>query len=140
MRRRLPLLIDASSLHIADLANQSLILPGQRSCIRRRFEKLCLQHNLQITPVFEVDSLSLRVELVRRWNAATILPYAAAHGELARGDLIYRPIAMSQPLSSATASIRSACSAVIAEAASILGQSMADLVNGGAWPKATLVT
>ena len=130
---------DLSALRIRDLTGLALILPGERHCVRRRIEALCIQHNVQLRPIFQVDSLQLRKELVRRWNAATVLPCVAAHDEILRGGLTFRPIAEPRlTVLNATAFNRAATSPAIALAISGLRASMTRLIGGAAWPRARM--
>jgi DNA-binding transcriptional LysR family regulator len=126
-------------LRIRDLAHVPLILPSQRHCIRRRLDSLCLQRNIKLTPRFEIDSLRLRKELVRRWNAATILPYVAAKVELDRGALTFRPIDERRLiLRHAISFSRTPAVPFVTRAVDILGKSICGLVERGVWPGAKI--
>ena len=120
---------DHKALHIRDLAGLSLILPGERHSVRRRLERLCMRHNRQLRPIFQVDSLRLRKTLVRRWNAATVLPRVAVDDELRRGSLTFRPIEPRLTLQTAIAFNRAAAAPVAMDA---LRTSMQGLI--AAWP------
>ena len=130
---------DLSALHIRDLANLPLILPSDRHPVRRRLERLCHQHNVQLRPRFQVDSLRLRKALVRRWDATTILQRGAAHAELLRGSLTFRPLEPRLTLLTAIAFHRATASPSITLAVDALRTSMIGLIDSAAWPGITKV-
>lgn len=127
---------DHNALHMRDLAGLSLILPGARHPVRRRLDRLCLRYNLQLRPIFQVDSLQLRKSLVRRWNAATILSRGAVHDELQRGGLTFRSIEPRLTLVTAIACNRTT-TALVPQVMDALHASMIGLIGSAAWPGIT---
>jgi len=79
-------------LRLRELGGLSMILPSQRHPFSRALAKACLEHNVQLNPLYQTDSFVLRKELVRQWQSFTILPQSAVREELARGALAYRSI------------------------------------------------
>lgn len=120
-------------LHIRGLARLELVLPGERHPVRRRLERLCVPYNVQLTPCFQVDSLQLRKALVRRWNAATILPRSAVYDDLQRGSLTFRPIEPRLILPNAIAYHR-ATVAPPTPAMDALRTSLTGLIDSATWP------
>lgn len=125
---------DLGALHLRDLVGLSLVLPSERHPIRRLLERRCLQHNLQLNPLFQVDSLQVRKALVRRWNAATVLPRGAAQEELLRGGLTFRSIEPRLTLPTAIACRRTAPMTHVMDA---LRLAMVGLITSAAWPGIT---
>jgi LysR family transcriptional regulator, nitrogen assimilation regulatory protein len=90
-------------VRLRELAGHKLILPRAQHWIARRLAGAAFQRGVHIEPVFQVDSLALIKEMVRRLLGCTVLPCMAIRDELARGTLVFRPI--EQPTLCATHAI-----------------------------------
>jgi DNA-binding transcriptional LysR family regulator len=81
---------EKGAVHIAQLANLPLVLPSTDFGIRQRIDAACHQHGIVVTPVIEVDSLSMCVALIRESALCTILPPSELTREIQSGELVYR--------------------------------------------------
>lgn len=81
----------------ADLANERLILPGNRHCLCNILEECAAQAGVKLNPVIEVDSLSAMIALVRSGFGSTILPLPPVHHLIKQRLLSVRPIIDPQP-------------------------------------------
>jgi LysR family transcriptional regulator, nitrogen assimilation regulatory protein len=84
---------DRTPLRIRDLAKLDVILPSKRHPFSRELDRVCSQHNVQVSPSYRTDSFALRVELVRKWNSRTILPASVVRHGLVHGNIFFRPLA-----------------------------------------------
>lgn len=79
-------------IRFRDLAELPLILPSLPHSNRRLVEQAAIQHATRLKIVLEVDSVSLTKAMVKRGLGSTILVYAAVAADIARGELVARPI------------------------------------------------
>lgn len=126
-------------LRLRDLAGVPLILPNPRHWIRRRLAKAGFQRGLRLDAAFQVDSVAMTREMVRNSLGCTILPAVAVRDEIARGALVFRPIA--QPALSTTQAIavRRMAPPIVRDIARVAGDVIRSLAASGTWPGAQLV-
>jgi LysR family nitrogen assimilation transcriptional regulator len=99
-----------------------------------------LQRGIQLSPVFEVDSIAVIIALVCSGVGFGVLPNAAVQGELLRGVLTFR--AIGQPVLTCNSSIafrRDATDSRIAEFAEMARDAIIALARNGAWPGTRLM-
>jgi len=73
-----------------DLSGLSLILPSLPHSNRRLIEQTAIQHGVRLNVAFEVDSVTMTKEMVKRGLGSTILAYAAVAADAERGELAAR--------------------------------------------------
>jgi LysR family nitrogen assimilation transcriptional regulator len=133
-------LLDTRPLAIRELSRYPLILPRGQHWLRRRLNQVTLQRGVQLSSVFEVDSIAVIKSLVCSGVAFSILPNAAIQGELSRGVLAFRPVG--QPVMTCNSSIafrRDATDVRIAEFAEMTRDAVTALARNGAWPGTRLM-
>lgn len=69
------------------LASLKLVLPTRQHGLRTLLEHFAQSENMELSPVFETDSLSAIVELVESSQLATVLPRVAVRASLEQGRL-----------------------------------------------------
>ena len=80
------------SLRLHDLDRLPLILPGRRHWTRRLLARAAFQRGLRCEPAFEIDSLAVTKDMVRRGVGYAVLPVTAVRDEAARGALVFCPV------------------------------------------------
>ena len=78
-----------SAIGAAELAGLPLILPGRPNRLRLLVEEAWLEVGAPIDPVMEVDALPTIIELVRRGEGCTLLPYSTVHEKVSVGELSF---------------------------------------------------
>ncbi|WP_341520609.1 LysR family transcriptional regulator [Pseudomonas sp. G.S.17] len=78
-----------SSIKLAALAGQPIILTGRDSSVRERVEQLFAEEQLELVPGLEANYMSTVLALVRQGLGMTLLPESADEG---RGDLVRVPV------------------------------------------------
>jgi LysR family carnitine catabolism transcriptional activator len=78
-----------STIKLAALAGQPIILTGRDSSVRERVEQLFAEEQLELVPGLEANYMSTVLALVRQGLGMTLLPESADEG---RGDLIRVPV------------------------------------------------
>jgi LysR family nitrogen assimilation transcriptional regulator len=78
-----------STIGAAGLAGLPLILPGRPNRLRLLVEEAWLEVGAPIDPVMEVDALPTIIELVRRGEGCTLLPYSTVHEKVSVGELSF---------------------------------------------------
>lgn len=73
---------------VETLFEQRLILPRAQHGLRRLLDAVAAEKGRELTPVIEVDSLPLQLDLVRRGFGATVLPAGAAYADIKAGRLV----------------------------------------------------
>ncbi len=100
---------DPKAFRFQDLVDLPLIMPSLPHNNRRLVERAAAQHGVRLRIVMEVDSVHLTKQLVKQRLGYTILTYAGAHAEVARGELCAYPIERPPLMSTlAIATLRSA--------------------------------
>jgi len=122
-------------LHVRDLAELPMIVPGLPHANRRVLEQAAVQHGVRLKIVLEVDSVALTKALVRRDLGYGFLTYTAVAAEVARGELqafaIERP-AIRSVISMATLREQRA-SRLVREMTMVVKEQLRELVVNGAW-------
>ncbi len=126
-------------LRLRDLAEVPLILPNPRHWIRRLLARAAFQRGVRLDAGFQVDGVSVTKDMVRNGLGCSILPAVAVRDEIARGALMFRPIA--QPALTATQAIatRRLAAPGVRGIAQVVGDSVRSLAANGTWPGAQLV-
>ena len=78
-------------VHIADLANHPLILPGASHGLRTLVEHACAAQSVRLNVVAETNSMSVQKSLVLGGHGWTILPSIAIVDDVASGRLAAAP-------------------------------------------------
>ena len=126
---------EARPLRLTDLAGLPLILPTQQHANRTRLDKLAYQRGVRLEVTLETDSVSLAKALVRNGFGYTVLSRMAVQEELARGSLVFRDIEYPPLICRHGVAFRhDLAGAAIVAAASLIHETMASLVQAGAWP------
>ena len=76
----------------AELIERELILPSQPHLVRRVTESAAVALGQELRIFYEIDSVAMIKELVKRGLAPTILPLAAVHEEVEDGKLFFSRI------------------------------------------------
>ncbi|WP_454727225.1 MULTISPECIES: LysR family transcriptional regulator [Cupriavidus] len=74
------------------LTSLKLVLPTRQHGLRTLLETFAQSENMELTPVFETDSLSAIVDLVEDSQLATVLPRVAVRASLEQGRLQARTV------------------------------------------------
>lgn len=131
---------DPWPLPVRELNRYSLILPREQHWLRRRLDQATQQRGVRLSPVLEVDSISVIKTLVRGGLGCSVLPNAAIEGEARRGALAFRAIGQpSLVCNSFVAFHRGASGSRIAAFAGMVRDAMTALAKDGAWPGARLI-
>lgn len=77
---------------LAEAIRQPLILPGRPHGLRILVDSVCAEAGLTPEVVLELDSMATIKDLVRRADAATILPFCGVYREVASGAMAARRI------------------------------------------------
>jgi LysR family nitrogen assimilation transcriptional regulator len=110
-----PLVQEARTPSLSELATESLILPDSSHWVRRRLEIAAQRCGIRLSPMVQVSSTALVKMMVRSALGYTILPLSSVQDEVARGALAFRTIRQPQLTSTrAMALHRAAPSAVLA--------------------------
>lgn len=79
-------------LHVADLVDLPLALDSHVTELRRRLDALAAERGETLRHVVEVDSISIRREIVVRGHRATVTPFALFVAELEDGIVVARAL------------------------------------------------
>ncbi|RJF83525.1 LysR family transcriptional regulator [Azospirillum cavernae] len=124
-----------------DIADIPLVLPSLPHSNRRLLERAALQHNIRLNLAIEVDSVPLMKAMVKHGFGATIQTFAGVSLEVARGELVARPI--ERPSLTSTICLGTPQEAKAAwltlELARILRRCVAGLVSAGDWAGARMI-
>lgn len=71
-------LANKQSLRLHDLVNEPLGLPNRDFGVRRLFERICVYHDLQISPVMQTNAFEALRDFARTGTGIAILPLRAA--------------------------------------------------------------
>jgi LysR family nitrogen assimilation transcriptional regulator len=82
----------AQEVDFRTLVERELILPSQSHLVRRVAESAAIAIGQELRIFYEVDSVTMIKELVKRGLAPTILPIAAVHEEVEDGKLFFSHI------------------------------------------------
>jgi LysR family nitrogen assimilation transcriptional regulator len=123
------------ALHIRDLADIPLILPGLPHTNRLLIEHAALQQGVRLRVDLEVDSVVLTKSLIKAGAGYSILAYAAVQRESAQGELMLHSIERPAILSSvAITTLREQRSArLISGVTLLLTEKLRDLITSPAW-------
>lgn len=80
------------TVRVPDLVALPLALDSHVTELRRRLDELAEAHDARLRHVVEVDSISIRREIVMRGHRATITPYALFVAEMEEGLVEARPL------------------------------------------------
>ncbi|TCM46504.1 DNA-binding transcriptional LysR family regulator [Rhizobium sp. PP-F2F-G48] len=112
-----------------------LILPSQQHGLRLLIDDVATRHGFTITPIVEVDSLPVQIDLVCRGLGATILPYLPVFRRVEAGLLEARPL-MSPPITRQLILARTVGrpeSAAVRKFAELITREISQLVTNGHW-------
>lgn len=126
-------------LRLRELADVPLILPGPRHWIRRLLARAAFQRGIRLDAALQADSVAMTKEIVRSGLGCTILPGIAVRDEMARGALVFRPIAQPVLLTTHAIATRRAAAPVVCDIAQALGDIIHSLAATGTWAGAQLV-
>ncbi len=84
--------IASPTITLAEAVRLPLILPGRPHGLRVLVDSVCARAGLTPDVVLELDSMGTIKNLVRRADAATILPYCGVHRDVTQGHLVARRI------------------------------------------------
>lgn len=84
-------------LSVADFQHLPLILPSLPNTLRARVDHAFLSARLTCNLLAEASTSAILIPAVREGLAATILPYSAAHPEIASGAIDSHPLDLSPP-------------------------------------------
>jgi LysR family nitrogen assimilation transcriptional regulator len=125
-------------LRIRDLADLPLIMPSLPHNNRRLLEQAAVQHGVNLSILFEVDSVGLTKQLVSRGLGYSVIAASAVREEVARGLL--RAIPIERPALTATIAIATPHgaqpSAFVSDLIAKLRDTVRDLVRSGVWANA----
>ncbi|WP_229482891.1 LysR substrate-binding domain-containing protein [Massilia horti] len=79
-------------VRLHELSGLPLILPGAPHSNRRLVEQVAAENGCRLRVVLEVDSVALTKTLVSRGYGYSLFTYGAMHEEVARGELVVRPV------------------------------------------------
>jgi LysR family nitrogen assimilation transcriptional regulator len=127
-------------LRLRELAGERLILPNPRHWLRRLLARAAFQRGVLLDPVFQVDSVSMTREMVRNRLGCTILPSAAVRDELARGALVFRPLAQPTLATGVGIAVRREAAPLVRDIAHVVGDVIRSLTASGTWPGAQLAS
>jgi LysR family transcriptional regulator, nitrogen assimilation regulatory protein len=131
---------DSPPLTIRELARYPLILPREQHWLRRRLDRATLQRGVRLSPLIEVDSVSVISTLVSSGIGFSVLPNSTIQEELTRGKLAFQVIG--QPVLTCSTSIafrRDAPDLRITEFANMVHHVIAMLSKDGVWQGAKLM-
>lgn len=77
-------------IRIEDIKHLPLILPSLPNRLRSRIDHAFLQRRLPYELIAEASTSAILIPAVKNGLAATILPYSAAHDEIANGTIVMR--------------------------------------------------
>jgi LysR family nitrogen assimilation transcriptional regulator len=131
----------ASGIRFADLATIPLILPSLPHSNRRLLERAAAQHDVRLNVALEVDSVPMIKSMVKRGIGASVQTYAGVALDVARGELVARPIERPPLVSTICIGMPQEARAawLSLEVARLLEACIADLVTRGDWSGARLV-
>jgi LysR family nitrogen assimilation transcriptional regulator len=123
------------AVHIRDLADIPLILPGLPHTNRLLIEHAALQQGVRLRVDLEVDSVVLTKTLIKAGAGYSILAYAAVQRESAQGELMLHSIERPAILSSvAITTLREQRSArLISSVTLLLTEKLRDLITSPTW-------
>lgn len=131
---------DPWPLPVRELDRYPLILPREQHWLRRRLDQATQQRGVRLSPVLEVDSISVIKTLVHSGLGYSVVPKAAIQEEARHGNLAFRPIGQPGLLcNSCIAFHRDASGSRIAAFAGMVRDAMMALARDGAWPGARLI-
>lgn len=133
--------VGAGPVAFRSLADIPLVLPSLPHSNRRLLERMAIQHNMRLNVAIEVDSIPLIKAMVKNGFGATIQTFAGVALDVARGELVARPI--ERPALSSTICIGTAQEAkaswMILEAVRMVRQCVRQLVADGDWAGARMI-
>ncbi|WP_022721253.1 LysR family transcriptional regulator [Rhodopseudomonas sp. B29] len=77
---------------LAELLTHPLVLPTQRSGLRRLLDDAAAEKRLKVSTTIEADTLPMAVTMLARLPICTVLPVSAIRREIDSGELIAHPI------------------------------------------------
>jgi LysR family nitrogen assimilation transcriptional regulator len=128
-----PLAVRDLPLRLRDLADATLILPGPRHWVRRLLARAAFQRGLRLDAALQADSVAMTKDMVRNGLGCTILPGIAVRDEIARGALVFRPIAQPALLVTHAIATRRVVAPVVRDIAQALGEVVHSLAATGVW-------
>jgi LysR family nitrogen assimilation transcriptional regulator len=126
-------------LRLRDLGGVKLILPNARHWLRRTLTRTAFQRGVRLDVAIQVDSVAMTKEMVRNGLGCTIMPAVAVREEIARGSLVFRPLAQPAVLATQAIAWRHAAPPLVRDIARMVGDVIRCLTASGAWPGARLV-
>lgn len=131
----------AGPVAFRSLTEIPLVLPSLPHSNRRLLERTAIQHNIRLNVALEVDSIPLIKAMVKNGFGATIQTFAGVALDVARGELLARPI--ERPALSSTICIGTTQGAkaswMIGEVARMLRHCVGQLVESGDWAGARMI-
>ena len=79
-------------IKLEDAIRYPLLLPTIGHPIRELLDEQLRKHHLSVVPNFEIDSVTLRKELILQSGKLTIMPYSAAQHEIRNGRMFARRV------------------------------------------------
>ena len=122
------------SLRLHDLDRLPLILPGKRHWTRRLLARAAFQRGLRCEPAFEIDSLAVTKDMVRRGVGYAVLPVTAVRDEAARGALVFCPVEKPPLMAGYAIARASAAPAVLRDAGRTIRGAIQSLIASSGWP------
>jgi LysR family nitrogen assimilation transcriptional regulator len=132
---------DPQPLPVRELVRYPLILPGKQHWLRRRLDQATLQRGVRLSPLLEVDSVSVISTLVCSGLGFSVLPSSSIRDEVTRGNLAFQ--AIGQPVLTCNTSIafhRHALGPRISEFADLVRYVVIMLLKHGVWQGARLMS
>jgi LysR family nitrogen assimilation transcriptional regulator len=126
-------------LRLRDLGGVKLILPNPRHWLRRALTRTAFQRGVRLDVVLQVDSVAMTKEMVRNGMGCTVLPAVAVREEIARGSLVFRPLAQPAVLATHAIAMRDTAAQPVRDIALGMGDVIRCLTASGAWPGAQMV-
>lgn len=129
--------LDQASVALRELESLSLILPSAEAGVRIDLARAAAAADKKISPIMEIDSLTLTKQLVQNGEAYTILPERAFLEEAEAGTLRGVPIvepSLSQPVWWAVKPDWRLPRAVYNELERVVFQEWFEIVASGEWP------
>lgn len=137
---RSPLADTIRPLSLRDLAGETLVLPGRQHWIRRRMERAAQHAGVRLMPAVQVSSSALAKVMVHNGFGCTVLPRSCVQDEIARGAVVFRPLAYPSLASTqAIAFHRAASNSLVPVFAEMARSLVVALAADGTWPDAQVV-
>ena len=130
-----------ASIRFRDLADVPLVLPSMPHANRRLFERVAMQHGVQLNVVTEVDGVVLVKQLVKRGFGSTIVTHAGVAAEVERGELAAIPIERPNIVSTIAIGARTEARTrwLTKELISIVRNAVVAVVESGQWTGARVL-